>query len=173
VDGVPHFVGHQRSTHRSRGLIGWRCFISSILGSHHCSFNSTAINRALRAAINRALRACSYGCCSPCSSDRNEYCLRACRRPCPCTARYDPRNTPLDARESHLSHWKRRVPPEAVGHPLTPTQRALSNRLPRGRHASTRPSAWQKRQSQVQIEPGCGGSCLNNVIGRMVSIARA
>jgi hypothetical protein len=53
MDGVPHSVGHQRSTHRSRGLIGWRCLISSILGSHHCSFNSTA--------INRALRACSYG----------------------------------------------------------------------------------------------------------------
>jgi hypothetical protein len=44
VDGVPHSVGHQRSTHRSRGLIGWRCIISCILGSHHCSLNSTAIN---------------------------------------------------------------------------------------------------------------------------------
>jgi hypothetical protein len=26
VDGVPHSVGHQGTTHRSRGLIGWRCF---------------------------------------------------------------------------------------------------------------------------------------------------
>jgi len=67
VDGVPHSVGHQRSTHRSRGLIGWRCFISSFLRSQHCSFNFTA--------INRALRACSFGfaggsSASPSRSDR-------------------------------------------------------------------------------------------------------
>jgi hypothetical protein len=56
VDGVPHSVGNQRSTYRSRGLIGWRCFISSILGSHHCSLNSTAINRALRAYSYGSMR---------------------------------------------------------------------------------------------------------------------